>query len=270
MNDLTSSLLIRILIFKYMFKKKHKKYKLGIALSGGGARGFAHLGILKALREKGLEPDIISGVSAGAIAGAFIASGKSVEESFEIIKGYRFFDLATIRFPRTGLFSLDSIQSSITKEIPHKNLEDLPIPLIVAASNMLEGKIEYFNEGPLPKIIQASASIPVLFSPVNINGKLYADGGLLDNQPIKPLLNVCKKTILVDISPVRPIREMKNLAQVATRMFQLGINSKDESRELASLKIAPPELEKYEILDTKHAQEIYDIGYQFVSEMKMD
>lgn len=253
-----------------MFWKKSKKYNLGVALSGGGARGYAHLGVLKALKEKGIEPDVISGTSAGAIAGAFIASGKSPDETLDIMKSYHFFDLATIRFPRTGLFSLSSIKDSINKEVGVNNIEDLPKPLFIAATNMLDGKIEYFSKGPLPKIVQASASIPVLFSPVEIDGKLYSDGGVLDNLPLKPLLECCKKTILINISPLFPIKEMKNLGQVAARMLQLSVNAREGVKKAkADFYIEPPEVDKYEILDTKHAQEIFDVGYNYTKNLDL-
>jgi len=251
-----------------MFGLDNKKYDLGVALSGGGARGYAHLGILKALKEKGIEPDIISGVSAGAIVGAFIAAQREPDEIFEIIKEYRFFDLASIRFPRKGLFSLDFIKNSIGKEIEYEKIEDLPIPLIVAATNMLDGEMTYFSEGSLSEIVQASSSIPVLFSPVEIDGKLYSDGGVLDNIPLEPLIARCKKTLVINISPVEPIEEMKNIVQVATRMFQLSVNARDsEKKKQCDFYIEPPEMCKYEILDTKHAKEIFDTGYRYTVDL---
>lgn len=249
-----------------MFKRKI--YNIGIALSGGGARGFAHLGILKALAEKGIKPDVISGVSAGAIAGAFISSGKSPEETLEIIKKYRFFELSRLRFPRLGLFTMDNLKSSLEKEIEYKRIEELPIPLMVGATDILEGKMKYFSNGLLTEVILASSSIPVLFNPIKINGKLYSDGGVLENQPIKPLLDLCRKTIVVNISPTKPIKEIKNIVQMTTRLFQLGVNVKDEEYiRKSSLYIEPDHIDDYEFLDTKHAQEIFNIGYDYVSKM---
>lgn len=258
-------------MWQRIFGRKSKKYDLGIALSGGGARGFAHLGILKALEEKGIRPDVISGTSAGAIAGAFIAAGKSPDEALEIMKKYRFFDITTLRIPKSGLFNLDGLKSSINKEIYQKKIEDLPKPLFIAATNMLDGRVEYFSEGPLGKIVQASASIPILFSPVEINGKLYADGGVLDNLPLKPILDCCKKTILINISPLLPIKEMKNLVQVATRMLQLSVHAREDLKKTqADFHIEPPEMDKYEILDTKHAQEIFDVGYKYTKSLSIE
>ncbi len=254
-----------------MFGFGKKKYELGIALGGGGARGFAHLGVLQALLEKGIEPEIISSVSAGSIVGAFIASGKTPLECLNIMKDYRFFNFSRIRFPKSGLFSLDSISESLEKEIPYQRIEELPTPLIIGASNMLEGKIEYFKEGPIGKIVQASSSIPILFSPVEIAGKLYSDGGIFDNLPLKPIFEICKKTIVVNISPVQEIDSLKNLAQVAARMFQLSVNSgRIEKMNRSSLFIEPKELRQYDLLDTKHASEIYQIGYDFIQKMDIN
>ncbi|MEQ6166175.1 patatin-like phospholipase family protein [Ekhidna sp. MALMAid0563] len=251
--------------------KSEKKYDIGIALGGGGARGFAHLGILQALDEKGIKPDVISGVSAGAIAGAFIASGHSPKEAFDIIKEYRFTAISELNIPKTGLLSSAKMKSRMLKKIPIEKLEDLNTPLIICVSNMLEGKPEYLTEGPLADIIQASASIPVLFSPVELSGKLYSDGGIFDNVPVKPLKEICKKVIGVSISPIQEIDELTNLIQVATRMFQLAVNpSNGELTNMCDVFIEPPALCNYDIMDTKHAQEIFDIGYDYVKEMDFE
>ncbi|MEQ9468260.1 MAG: patatin-like phospholipase family protein [Ekhidna sp.] len=250
---------------------KSKKYKIGIALGGGGARGFAHLGVLQALEERGIKPDVISGVSAGAIAGAFIASGHSPKEAFDIIKEYRFTAISELNIPKTGLLSSAKMKSRMLKKIPIKKLEDLQIPLIVCVSNMLEGKPEYLTEGPLADIVQASASIPVLFSPVEINGKLYSDGGIFDNVPVKPLKKICKKVIGVSISPIQQIDSLNNLIQVTTRMFQLAVNPGNGAlKRKCDIFIEPTELCNYDIMDTKHAQEIFDIGYDYVKKMEIE
>lgn len=251
-----------------MLNSKKKKYKIGIALGGGGARGFAHLGILKALEEKGIKPDIISGVSAGAIAGAFIASGKSPDETYEIIKKYNFTGISELNIPKTGLLSLSKMKENIKKKLEVGNLEDLSIPLIICVTNMLDGKPEYMTEGPLADIVQASASIPVLFSPVELNGKLYSDGGIFDNVPVRPLRSICKKVIAISISPIQKIGELNNLVQVAARMFQLAVNpDHKELKKHCDLFIEPPSLCDYEIMDTKHAKEIFDIGYTYARDM---
>ena len=255
--------------FVLMALERKKKYDLGIALGGGGARGFAHLGVLQALYEKGIFPDVISGVSAGAIAGVFIAAGHSPEDAFHIIKKYKFSAISELNIPKTGLLSSSKMKSSLLKKIQVERLEDLDTPMIVCVSNMLDGKAEYLSEGPIADIVQASASIPILFSPVKMNGKLYSDGGIFDNVPIKPLKKYCSKVIGVSISPIQKIEKLKNLVEVSTRMFQLVVNTRDR-RKKCDLYIEPKELSNYEIMDTKHAQEIYDIGYKHVRDLVID
>lgn len=251
--------------------KSEKKYKIGIALGGGGARGFAHLGVLQALEEKGIKPEVIAGVSAGAIAGAFIASGLSPKDAFDIIKKYKFTGISEFNIPKTGLLSSAKMKSRLLKKIEKEKLEELDIPLIICVSNMLDGKPEYLTEGPLADIVQASASIPVLFSPVELNGKLYSDGGIFDNVPVKPLKKVCEKVIGVSISPIQQIDELTNLIQVATRMFQLAVNpSKAELKRKCDVFIEPPELCNFDIMDTKHAKEIFDIGYEYAKNMDIE
>ncbi len=251
-----------------MFGFGNKKPKWGIALGGGGARGYAHLGVLEALREKGIEPDIISGVSAGAIAGAFIASGKSPREAFEIIKEYRFTDFTKFRIPRNGLLSLEKLKARLKQEIEQENIQDLKIPLVIAVSNILKGKVEYLDSGPLADIVEASASIPVLFSPVQLEGGLYCDGGLFDNLPVAPLKKKCKKIIAVSISPVNELDTISGILEIAARTFQLSVNHGiDKVKKSCKVFIEPTGLYQYDIMDTKHADEIFKLGYDHVKQM---
>lgn len=110
-----------------------KKYKWGIALGGGGARGFAHLGVLEALNEKGIYPDIISGTSTGAIAAAFLASGHSPYEALKKFTKYDFYDLSNFRIPRGGLLLFDKLEETLKKEIEAENIEDLKPQLSLRA-----------------------------------------------------------------------------------------------------------------------------------------
>ncbi|MEE4215809.1 MAG: patatin-like phospholipase family protein [Bacteroidales bacterium] len=248
-----------------------KKYNYGIALSGGGARGYAHLGVLKALEEKGIKPDILSGTSAGAIAGAFIAAGKTPMEAFELFKKQKLSHFVEIKMPKTGLLNLEKLRDSLAGNIDADDLKDLKIPFYVTVSNIIDGKVEYFNKGPLVKLVQASASIPVLFAPVEIDGKLYSDGGLFDNVPVEPLKGKCKKIIAVNISPINKTDKVKNLIQIAARTFHLSVNSTTRGlKDNCDLVIAPPDLGKFEILDASKADEIFKVGYDYCKNLDID
>lgn len=244
--------------------------KIGIALGGGGARGFAHLGVLKALEEKGIKPDIISGVSAGALIGAFIASGFSYSKILKALKNKGVMAYSKWQYPRHGLFSLVGLEKEIKKHIKTKKIENLKIPLFIAVSNLNDGRVEYIKEGDLLKYLLASVSIPVLFSPVEMNNTMYVDGGLFDNLPISPLINKCDIIIAVNVSPIQKVEKFDNLVQVASRTFQLGVHSNViRHKEKCSLLIEPTGLRDYEILNGNKAQEIFELGYEYTKNMEI-
>jgi NTE family protein len=239
-----------------------KKYKTGLVLSGGGTRGFAHLGVIAALFEKGIKPDVISGTSAGAIAGAFAAAGKNPHDILELLKKGSFFNYTKLQIPRDGLMKFDGLKEVLQKEIPAKNLEDLEIPFFVTISNLNKGIIEYRNTGPLGETVLASSSIPILFAPVKIDGDLYVDGGLLDNIPIEPIIMDCEQLIVSNISPINPKEKIKNLIEIATRTFYMSVNANMKRvKKHATIYIEPDGIDKYEVLSRTHADELYELGY---------
>ncbi len=247
-----------------------KKYNTGFVLSGGGARGFAHLGVAKALYERGIMPDIISGVSAGSIAGIFLADGWSPEDIFRYFKDTSIFKISHIGLPHDGLLSLDKMKRELDKTLKSKDISELKIPFIVTVSNLNSGRVEYFSKGPASDIVMASSAIPVLFSPVKINNNLYADGGLFDNLPVKPLSGKCKKIIGVNVNPIHPKSELKGLVQVASRAFNLGVeNTIRNSRRKCNIFIEPSDLDRYDVLDFKSADEMYQIGYEYTMELAL-
>lgn len=239
-----------------------KKYKTGLVLSGGGTRGFAHLGVMAALFDKGIKPDVISGTSAGAIAGAFIAAGKNPHEILETFKKGSFFNFTKLQIPRDGLMKLDGLKEIIQKEIEAKKIEELNIPFYVAISNLNTGTVEYRNSGLLGETVLASSSIPILFAPVKMDGNLFTDGGLLDNVPVEPIKNDCEQIIVSNISPINPKEKIKNLIEIAIRTFYMSVNSNmKEVRKFASIYIEPDGIDTYEILSRTHADELYELGY---------
>jgi len=238
-------------------------YQTGIVLSGGGARGFSHLGVLKALNEADIYPDCISGTSAGSIAGVFYADGYSPLQTLEILSKNKRLDYLSFALPKDGLLEMNGMQKILEKHIRAKAFNDLKIPLYVAATNLNKGKIEYFHKGNIIEAVIASCSIPVVFKPHIINGNYYVDGGVMDNLPISPIQRKCKKIIGSYVNPVGYQENFSNIFIIAERTFTLGvskdINTKSEKFDLF---IEPAELEKFNILNPDKAVEIYEIGYK--------
>jgi NTE family protein len=168
-----------------------KSYNTGLVLSGGGARGFAHLGLLQALNESGIFPDVISGTSAGAIVGSLYADGHSPREIMHIMNSGGRFHYFSPTVPKGGLLQISGIIKILKENLRAKTFQELKIPLYVTATDLNNGTIVYFSEGELICPVIASASIPVLFKPLIINNIQYVDGGVLDNFPIHPIEGKC-------------------------------------------------------------------------------
>ncbi len=173
-----------------------KQYKIGLVLSGGGARGFAHLGLIQALNDAGIYPDVISGTSAGALAGVLYADGHTPKEILKLMNSGSRLDFMRPALPREGLLQIGGIVKILKTSLRAKTFEELKIPLYVSATDLNIGKAVYFSEGDLFDPVIASASIPVLFQPVIINNIYYVDGGVLDNLPVRPIENKCKFAII--------------------------------------------------------------------------
>lgn len=129
--------------------KKKPPFRIGLALSGGGARGFAHAGALKALLEVGLKPDIVAGVSAGSVAAVLYTSGMAPEDIVELFKEQSFTKLCELTTPTSGLMRMEGFCQLLRDNIPYKNLEDLPIPTIVGATDFDRGKPVAFSRGDI-------------------------------------------------------------------------------------------------------------------------
>lgn len=237
--------------------------KTGIALGGGGAKGFVHLGVLKALGEMGIKPEIVAGTSAGSIVGAFVAAGVEPEEILELVKKNRFIDYAKVTLPGGGFFTLDNFEKLMEKLLPARNFADLKLPFFASVTNLYTGKVEYKSEGPLIPAIKASCAIPVLFSPVVLEGQMYVDGGVLDNLPVTPLAGKCDKIIAVNVNGSEEVKRLGNIKGAALRVFEIIANrDRDIAKGNCDLLIEPPGLGKFKILDTRHADELFEIGYE--------
>jgi NTE family protein len=244
-----------------------KQYNIGLVLSGGGARGFAHLGVIQALNERGIYPDVISGTSAGAIIGALYADGLTPGEILKLMEGSSRLDFMRPALPREGLLQINGISKILKASLHSKKFEDLKIPLFVAATDLNNGKAVYFSEGEILDPVIASASIPVVFQPVKINDISYVDGGVLDNLPIRPIENKCRILIGSFVNPVGYMEKISGLISIAERTFMLSMSKEIfEKAKKFDLFIAPQELRNYKILDPEKAAELFWIGYKATTE----
>jgi NTE family protein len=244
-----------------------KQYNIGLVLSGGGARGFAHLGVIQSLNDAGIFPEVISGTSAGAIIGVLYADGHTPKEILKLINGSSRLDFMRPALPREGLLQINGIIKILKTSLHSKQFKDLKIPLFVAATDLNNGKAVYFSKGDLYDPVIASASIPVLFQPVKIDGISYVDGGVLDNLPLRPIEDKCRILIGSFVNPVGYMEKISGLINIAERTFMLSMSKEIyEKAKRFDLFIAPLELRNYKILDPEKANELFEIGYNATKE----
>lgn len=245
-----------------------QKYKTGIVLSGGGARGFAHIGVLKALNEHGIYPDIISAVSAGSIVGSMYANGYTPDEIFERFSDWDIYKILRFYRPGLGVLKAIGIRKTLTKHLSAENLEDLEIPLIISATNFAKAATEYFTEGSIIDAVMASSAVPLVLKPYIINGKMYVDGGLMNNLPIEPLEHNCEYIIGVNVNPVEETSQFNSFRNYADRVLHLAIRANVNANiGKFDLIIEPDKLANFGLFKLSSAKEIFETGYRYTSEL---
>ena len=212
-----------------------KKYPLGIALGGGGAKAAAHCGALQALKEFGIQPDIISGTSAGAIVAVLHASGYTPAQMIELFSGLNFFkDIITPGLPKGGFFDSKPLVEYLRKVVPYSRIEDLPVPVHIVASDMEHGMAKVFTKGELAPRVVASCSIPVVFRPMAINGVHYVDGGAFQNLPVTAIREKCEKILAFNLIHINEGKYRDNVVSVAYRTFSMMFMSASTSTPQAA------------------------------------
>lgn len=240
-----------------------KPYKIGLALSGGGAKGFAHLGVFKLLEESGLKPEIISGTSAGSLMGVLFADGYSAEEIKNMFIGREFSEFAQLQIPKSGLFNYDRFQDFLRRHLRTKRIEDLPIPTVIVATDLDHGCSHEFRSGPIVEAVTASCCMPIVFSPVFIDGVHYVDGGLFRNFPVSTIRDECEYVIGVNVSPLIPQRYKQTLLHIAQRTYHYVFKANAiEDRELCDILIEAKEVGLYKTFDLENINLISEIGYE--------
>jgi NTE family protein len=241
---------------------KKKPYKIGLALSGGGAKGFAHIGVLKLLEEYGIKPDIIAGTSVGALIGSLYADGYSAGEIKSLFSGREFTEFARFQIPKSGLFNSSRFSLFMEQHLRAGTFEELQIPLIVVATDLDNGKSHAFTSGPIADTVRASCSIPIIFSPVRINEIHYVDGGLFHNFPVSFIREQCELVIGVNVGLYIPHNYSQNLYSIAERSYHylFKANTNDDRRN-CDILIETEEFSQYKMFDLKNVDRIAHMGY---------
>ena len=285
-----------------LFAAEAGKPKVGLVLSGGAARGLAHVGVLKALEEQGIHIDAIAGTSMGAVIGGLYASGYKIDEleklalsidwkdalsdapdredvpfrrkqddrDFLIKQKLSFRDDGSLGLP-LGVIQGQNLSLLLESLLAHssdiRDFDKLPIPFRAVATDIVNGEKVVFRKGHLPQVIRASMSIPAVFAPVEINGQLLVDGGMVDNIPVDVAREMgVDIVIVVDIgTPLRGRKELSTVFDILNQSITLMTRTNSEV-QLASLKpddiLIQPALASYGATDFGRSADIINAGYR--------
>ncbi len=233
----------------------------GLALSGDGARSFAHIGVFKALEEFGIQPEVISGTSMGAVLGSFIAAGYSFSELDKIIKNRSQSGLLKMVLPNLEVTSHEPIRKILKNFLP-ENIEDLKIPMHISATDLTLGNNVILTKGNLADALIASCSIPITLKPIKINGNYCVDGGLTKNLPASTIRGKCEVLIGSQVNFIDKEAGIDTVSSILERCFRIGIyNSVKTDRAVCNLLIEPQEVEQIDPLNFRESAKIIDIGY---------
>ena len=277
--------------------------KVGLVLSGGGAKGFAHVAVLKVLEEAGVKVDYIGGTSMGAIVGALYASGYNAYQLDSIINSVDFDKILTDEMPRKSkpfyekeigekyalslpvknkrvgipraLSEGQSVLNLLTKLTQHVNnitdFNKLPIPFVCIATNLETGKQEVLNSGFLPEAVKASGSFPTLLAPVEINGKILTDGGIVNNFPVDEVKSM-GADIIIGVDIQSGLDKKENLSSAVAILNQIvgfqmykTLDSKYDKVDL----LIKPDVSNYNVVSFNKIKEIMEAG-DIASREKMD
>ena len=258
-----------LLLFLFMscltlFSQEENRPKVGLVLSGGGAKGFAHIGVLKVLEEAGLKIDYIGGTSMGSVVGGLYASGYTASQIDSIFQATNFDELINDFIPRSsknfyekkndelyalvlpfnnfkigipealskGMYNFNLL-SRITRHVRHvRDFNKLPIPFLCIATDIETGKEVLLNKGSLAQAMIASSAFPSLFSPVEIDGKLLVDGGVTNNYPVDEVRKL-GADIIIGVDVQDDLRDRNSLKDATRILVQItNLHSKDEGKYL--------------------------------------
>jgi NTE family protein len=260
----------------------------GLVLSGGGARGFAHIGVVRALRDAGIEIDYVGGCSIGAIVGAGVAADWSYGQ---MVETYRkcFVDtnpLSDWTLPLVSLRAGRKVSRLLRHAFGERDIEDLPIPFFAVSSNLTDGALEVHERGPLWCWLRASCSIPGVLPPVFSAGRVLVDGGVIDNLPVGEMRKrLAGEIVAVDVggnyrletameeTELPPwwqllpewfgVRKRPSLGQILLRAGMVNSDATVQRRRRQTKLLLKPALEGIDLLEWRAFAQAIDLGYQY-------
>ena len=198
--------------------------KIGLALGGGAARGFAHIGVIQVLEEAGIRADMVAGTSAGSLVAALYASGQNGQALQRVAQSMDEATFSDWRWPifKSGVLRGEALARFVTTQVKGQQIQQLPIPLGIVATDLRTGRGVLFRRGDIATAVRASSAVPAVFQPVSIDGRDYVDGGLVAPVPVSQVTNMgAELVIAVDISNDPESQDTQDTLQVLLQTFTI-------------------------------------------------
>lgn len=202
--------------------KPAKPPKIGLALGGGAARGFAHIGVLQVLEEQGIKPDLIVGTSAGSLAATLYAAGKTPTEMADLAMNMDESSITDWMFPGRSLMKGEALAKFVRASTANMQIENMRLPLGIVATDLNSGQPILFQRGDAGTAVRASSSVPGVFQPVKIGSREYVDGGLVSPVPVRYAKQMGADLIIaVDISSIPEGQPTKSAIDILMQTFNI-------------------------------------------------
>lgn len=234
---LTGTVLTACVSTKIVTAMPQKPPKIALVLGGGGAKGFAHVGVIKVLEKNGIKPDLIVGTSSGALVGSLYASGKSADDLEDIALHVSNDELLDYTLSKQGFIEGVKLQNWVNEQVGNRKIEQLPIRFAAIATNLSTSdptaQKTVFTKGDTGLVVRASSSVPTVFISPRINNQRYADGGLVSLVPVQTAKDLGAKIVIaVDVSAPALQKYQNNLDFWALLDKNLGVMPTQRSAEL--------------------------------------
>jgi len=226
--------------------------KIGLVLGGGAAKGFAHIGVIKALEAQGIKPDLLVGTSAGSVVAALYASGYDGFELQRIALEMKESAVSDWSLPDRGVIRGEALQQFVSKAVQNRTLEQLPRKCAIVATDLQSGEMIVFERGDTGTAVRASSSVPGVFQPVKISGREYVDGGLVSPVPAKVARNLGADIVIaVDIAAKPGLRPIRDTVDVLLQTFTIMGNA-----------IAATELQQADVVIKPDISQLSSVDFQ--------
>ena len=246
-----------------MFKKLFNT-TIGLALGGGAAKGVAHIGVLKALEDANIEVDYIAGTSVGAMIAALYAFRVDVETIGSLARRLTMSKVTSFKLNKTGFFSTESLRELMLEYVGDVAIEDATIPLSIVATDINSGEEIILTSGSVVDAVCASAAIPGIYIPVEINGRTLVDGGLVQNVPIEALQTAgAGVTIASHLNSVSHYQEISHVLDVMRNAFEIAVSQHTQDQLKEADLLISMDLSDFSLRDnTERYDELFNIGHQ--------